>query len=79
MEGIVELAARIKMQISTADDADRHRQESTGSGDDRDRTGNLRVANAALSQLSYVPGDISDLGFLISDLAGRGRATRPFQ
>ena len=27
------------------------------SGDDRDRTGNLRVANAALSQLSYVPGD----------------------
>ncbi len=26
-------------------------------GDDRDRTGNLRVANAALSQLSYVPQD----------------------
>ena len=31
------------------------------SGDDRDRTGNLRVANAALSQLSYVPRKISDL------------------
>ncbi len=26
------------------------------SGDDRDRTGNLLVANQALSQLSYVPG-----------------------
>ncbi len=25
------------------------------SGDDRDRTGNLLVANQALSQLSYVP------------------------
>lgn len=27
----------------------------TQSGDDRDRTGYLRVANAALSQMSYVP------------------------
>jgi hypothetical protein len=38
------------------------------SGDDRDRTGNLRVANAALSQLSYVPGEafrIWDLRFRI--------------
>ena len=26
------------------------------SGDDRDRTGNLRLAKPALSQLSYVPG-----------------------
>jgi hypothetical protein len=25
-------------------------------GDDRDRTGNLRLAKPALSQLSYVPG-----------------------
>ncbi len=33
------------------------------SGDDRDRTGNLRVANAALSQLSYVPGTLGALGF----------------
>ncbi len=37
-------------------------------GADRDRTGNLRVANAALSQLSYVPGGhfgfgIYDFGF----------------
>ena len=36
-----------------------------GSGDDRDRTGNLRVANAALSQLSYVPGN--DFGYGIYD------------
>jgi hypothetical protein len=28
-------------------------------GDDRARTDNLRVANAALSQLSYVPGPAS--------------------
>ena len=27
----------------------------TENGDDRDRTGNLLVANQALSQLSYVP------------------------
>ncbi len=26
-------------------------------GDDRDRTGNLRLAKAALSQLSYIPGE----------------------
>ena len=28
---------------------------ATASGDDRDRTGNLRLAKPALSQLSYVP------------------------
>ncbi len=27
-----------------------------GFGDNRDRTGNLRLAKAALSQLSYIPG-----------------------
>ena len=32
------------------------RKKATSSGADRDRTGNLRVANAALSQLSYGPG-----------------------
>ena len=29
---------------------------ASDSGDDRDRTGNLRLAKPALSQLSYVPG-----------------------
>jgi hypothetical protein len=33
------------------------------SGDDRDRTGNLRLAKPALSQLSYVPGPCSSLVF----------------
>ena len=32
------------------------RKKATSSGADRDRTGNLRVANAALSRLSYGPG-----------------------
>ena len=32
------------------------RGENTG-GDDRDRTDNLRLAKAALSQLSYIPDD----------------------
>jgi hypothetical protein len=36
--------------------------KGTKGGDDRARTGNLRVANAALSQLSYVPG-LGALGF----------------
>ena len=30
-------------------------QQLTNNGDDRDRTGNLRLAKPALSQLSYVP------------------------
>ena len=30
---------------------------STKNGDDRDRTGNPRLAKAVLSQLSYVPAD----------------------
>ncbi len=34
---------------------------ATGNGDDRDRTGNLRLAKPALSQLSYVPGTASSL------------------
>ena len=29
------------------------------SGDNRDRTGNLRLAKAALSQLSYIPVKVS--------------------
>ena len=41
------------MPIYPAFSGDRRMAET--SGDDRDRTGNLRVANAALSQLSYVP------------------------
>jgi hypothetical protein len=31
------------------------------SGDDRDRTGNLRLAKPALSQLSYVPDRKSEI------------------
>ena len=31
-------------------------------GDNRDRTGNLRLARAALSQLSYIPKDLSREG-----------------
>ena len=34
------------------------------SGDDRDRTGNLMVANQALSQLSYVPVEFNSTGFV---------------
>ncbi len=34
----------------------RPRVRARDSGDDRDRTGNLRLAKPALSQLSYVPG-----------------------
>ena|SRR5436190_15478853 len=37
-------------------------------GDDGARTRYLRVANAALSQMSYVPKFIWDFGFGISDL-----------
>jgi hypothetical protein len=33
----------------------KHSSRITENGDDRARTDNLRVANAALSQLSYVP------------------------
>ena len=36
-------------------------------GDDRGRTGNLRLAKPALSQLSYVPGTQSDFQLPISD------------
>ncbi len=40
---------------------------ATENGDDRARTGNLRRARAALSQLSYVPSWIGDFGLLIAD------------
>jgi hypothetical protein len=43
--------------------------KAQGNGDDRDRTGNLRVANAALSQLSYVPA--MNFGSGIYDFGGR--------
>ena len=33
-------------------------RRAKASGDDRDRTGNLRLAKPALSQLSYVPGRV---------------------
>ncbi len=38
-----------------------HRPGCRSTGADRDRTGNLRVANAALSQLSYGPGAIDQV------------------
>ena len=52
------------------------------SGDDRDRTGNLRLAKPALSQLSYVPGppgksEISDLRSQISKWARVDSDYRP--
>lgn len=43
-------------------------QKNDEGGDDRARTGNLRVANAALSQLSYVPEGILDCRLAILDL-----------
>ena len=39
----------------------------TISGDDRDRTGNLRLAKPALSQLSYVPGPMTQWAYLDSN------------
>jgi hypothetical protein len=36
------------------------RTEIPENGDDRDRTDNLRLARAALSQLSYVPGFLTN-------------------
>jgi hypothetical protein len=48
----------------------RPRARARDSGDDRDRTGNLRLAKPALSQLSYVPGILMmDDGQLIIDPA----------
>ena len=38
-------------------------------GDDRDRTGNLRLARAALSQLSYVPQKCQQQILLLTNLS----------
>ena len=46
---------RTSAQLSANDKADGQPSALVSGGDDEDRTHDLRIANAALSQLSYVP------------------------
>lgn len=56
LEGVFERVNRPVQNFFKVPESLSHKPFRGKYGDDRDRTGNLRLARAALSQLSYVPG-----------------------
>src|SRR5262249_41866966 len=61
----------VHMGCSDSRPAANAKRKARSCGDDRGRTGNLRLAKPALSQLSYVPAPLSeDFAFLIRGAVG---------